>query len=84
MGFLGIPGLSFSAKRAVGITKVKQKVARSTGIPTTARGRDLKAGRAAQNLITGGGGGRIKAATTLTAMKIVDGFLGTNKSRRRK
>lgn len=83
MGFLGIPGLSFSLKRAVGVTKVKQKVARKTGIPTTARGRDMKAGRAAQDLLTGGGGGRVKAVKTLATMKIVDGFLGTNKSRRK-
>jgi hypothetical protein len=83
MGFLGIPGMSFSLKRAVGVTKVKQKVARATGIPTTARGRDMKAGRAAQNLITGKGG-RVKAAKTLATMKIVDNFLGTNKGRRRK
>ena len=83
MGFLGIPGLSFSVKRAVGITKVKQKVARKTGVPTTARGRDMKAGRAAQNLITGKGG-RVNAAKTLATMKIVDGFLGTNQGRKKK
>lgn len=40
-----IPGLSFSWKRAVGITKVKQKVARSTGIPTTKGGLERKVGR---------------------------------------
>ena len=31
----GIPGLSFSWKRALGITQAKQKIARQTGIPTT-------------------------------------------------
>lgn len=39
-----IPGLSFSWKRAVGITKVKQKVARKTGIPTTKHGLQRKVG----------------------------------------
>lgn len=39
-----IPGLSFSWKRAVGITKVKQKVARATGIPTTRQGLERKVG----------------------------------------
>ncbi len=40
-----IPGLSFSLKRAVGITAVKQKVARKTGIPTTRQGLERKVGR---------------------------------------
>lgn len=41
-----IPGLSFSLKRAVGITKVKQKVAKATGIPTTKQGLECKIGGA--------------------------------------
>ena len=32
-----IPGLSFSWKRALGITRAKQNFARKTGIPTTKR-----------------------------------------------
>lgn len=40
-----IPGLSFSWKRALGITKTKQKIARATGIPTTKQGRRAKLGR---------------------------------------
>ena len=36
-----IPG--FSAKRALGITSTKQKIAKSTGIPTTKAGRKRKA-----------------------------------------
>ena len=40
-----IPGLSFSLKRAVGITAVKQKIARKTGIPTTKQGLERKVGR---------------------------------------
>lgn len=40
-----IPGLSFSWKRALGITKVKRKIAKATGIPTTRSGRRNKLGR---------------------------------------
>ena len=40
-----IPGLSFSLKRAVGITAAKQKIARKTGIPTTKQGLERKVGR---------------------------------------
>jgi hypothetical protein len=42
-----IPGLSFSAKRALGITKAKQKLARKTGIPSTKAGLQRKIGNAA-------------------------------------
>lgn len=41
----GIPGLSFSWKRALGITKAKRKIAKATGIPTTRSGRRAKVGR---------------------------------------
>ena len=37
-----IPGLTFSWKRALGITSLKQKIARKTGIPTTKQGRQRK------------------------------------------
>lgn len=37
-----IPGLSFSWKRALGITKAKRKIAKATGIPTTKQGRRNK------------------------------------------
>ena len=37
-----IPGLTFSWKRALGITRLKQKIARKTGIPTTKQGRQRK------------------------------------------
>jgi len=40
-----IPGMSFSWKRAVGISSAKQKFARKTGIPTTRSGMQRKAGR---------------------------------------
>lgn len=40
----GIPGLSFSWKRATGISKAKRKIAKATGIPTTKSGRQKKFG----------------------------------------
>lgn len=40
-----IPGLSFSWKRALGITKAKRKIAKATGIPTTKQGRRNKTGK---------------------------------------
>jgi hypothetical protein len=40
----GIPGLSFSLNRALGITSTKRKIARATGIPTTKAGRQRKLG----------------------------------------
>jgi hypothetical protein len=39
-----IPGLSFSLKRALGITQAKQKIARETGIPTSKAGLERKIG----------------------------------------
>jgi len=39
-----IPGLSFSWKRAIGITKVKQQISRKTGIPMTKQGLERKIG----------------------------------------
>lgn len=42
---LKIPGLSFSWKRALGITSLKKKVAKATGIPTTKQGRQSKLGK---------------------------------------
>ena len=41
----GIPGLSFSWKRALGITSAKRKIAKATGIPTTKQGRRANVGR---------------------------------------
>lgn len=42
---IGIPGLSFSWKRALGITKMKQKIARETGIPTSKTSIERKIGK---------------------------------------
>ena len=48
-----IPGLSFSLKRAVGISATKQKISRKTGIPLTKGGLERKVGRMVINSITG-------------------------------
>jgi hypothetical protein len=37
-------GFSFSLKRALGISALKQKIARKTGIPTTRSGLERKIG----------------------------------------
>jgi hypothetical protein len=45
-GFMKLgPGLTFSWKRALGVTKAKRSIARATGIPTTRSGRRAKLGR---------------------------------------
>ncbi len=45
-GFMKLgPGLTFSWKRALGVTKAKRSIARATGIPTTRSGRQAKLGR---------------------------------------
>ena len=48
-----IPGVSFSLKRALGITKLKCQFTKETGIPTTKSGVEQKVGRAIINLIFG-------------------------------
>ena len=40
-----LPGLSFSLKRALGISQAKQKFARETGIPMTKQGLERKIGK---------------------------------------
>lgn len=46
-------GLSFSLKRAVGISGLKTKIARKTGIPTTKGGLERKIGHTVLNILTG-------------------------------
>ena len=46
-------GFSFSLKRAVGISGLKAKIARKTGIPTTKQGLERKIGQAVISAITG-------------------------------
>lgn len=45
MKILGIPGTSFSARKALGIDVLKRKVAGATGIPATKQGLERKIGR---------------------------------------
>ena len=42
---MNLPGLTFSWKRALGVTKAKQKVAKATGIPLSKQGIERKVGR---------------------------------------
>lgn len=42
----GVPGLSFSWKRALGISSAKAKLSRQLGVPLTRSGRQRKVGRA--------------------------------------
>ena len=46
-------GVTFSLKRAVGISGLKTKVARKTGLPTTKQGLERKVGGAFLGLFTG-------------------------------
>jgi hypothetical protein len=48
-----IPGISFSLKRALGMTKLKRRFTRETGIPTTRTGVEQKVGRAVISILLG-------------------------------
>lgn len=48
-----IKGLSFSLKRAVGVSALKQKVSKATGIPTTKQGLERKIGGSVIKAVTG-------------------------------
>jgi hypothetical protein len=48
-----IPGLSFSWKRALGITRLRQNIARATGIPTSRAGVERKIGGAIVKMLFG-------------------------------
>lgn len=50
----GIPGLSFSWKRSLGITQAKQKFAKETGIPTSKAGMERKIGSIILKALFGG------------------------------
>lgn len=39
------PGLTFSWKRALGVTAAKRKISRATGVPLTRNGRRSKLGK---------------------------------------
>ncbi len=48
-----IPDLSFSWKRALGISQTMQRIARETGIPTTKAGAERKIGNVILKAIIG-------------------------------
>lgn len=48
-----VPGLSFSWKRALGVTKLKREVARKTCIPTSRAGMERKVGSIIVNAVLG-------------------------------
>ncbi|MDE6380244.1 MAG: hypothetical protein K2L11_07205 [Muribaculaceae bacterium] len=50
-----IPGLSFSWKRALGVTKAKREFTRKTGIPTTKAGIERKIGKMVIDAVFGNG-----------------------------
>lgn len=45
--------LTFSAKRALGVTKIKRKVSKKIGIPTTKQGLQRKVGAKVMKMIFG-------------------------------
>lgn len=47
-----IPGITFSWKRALGITKAKQQVAKATGTPMSKQGIERKIGKTIINTLT--------------------------------
>ncbi|MBE6343611.1 MAG: hypothetical protein E7065_09525 [Lentimicrobiaceae bacterium] len=47
-----IPGLTFSLKRAVGVSAAKNKIAKKIGLPTTKQGLERKVGDAVISAIT--------------------------------
>lgn len=49
-----IPGLSFSLKRALGITKAKQNISRATGVPMSKAGLEQKIGNGIIKFLTKG------------------------------
>ena len=53
MAMFKIPGVSFSLKRALGTTQVKQKFSRETGIPTSKTGLERKVGKMVLDAIFG-------------------------------
>lgn len=48
-----IPGLTFSWKRVLGVSKLKRDFAKATGIPTTRNGIERKIGGVIVNAILG-------------------------------
>ena len=61
----GIPGLSYSTKRALGVSKAKSRISRKTGIPMTKSGVQRKVGKAAM------GGGCLVYTLIIAALVII-------------
>jgi hypothetical protein len=53
-----LPGLTFSWKRAVGLTAARQRFARFTGVPTTRNGVERKVGAIVIRFLKGLIGGK--------------------------
>ena len=51
MSKIKIPGVSFSWKRALGITKLKQQISRKTGIPMSKSGIERKIGKSILDIL---------------------------------
>ncbi len=64
---MGKFGLSFSLKRAVGLSAAKGRLSRQIGIPLTRSGRQRKFGRAAGCLVMIAACGSVLSGVTLTA-----------------
>ncbi len=52
MSKLKIPGISWSLKRAVGLTQIRQKIPRILGVPTTRSGLERRIGNDSVGLTT--------------------------------
>lgn len=52
-GLFGIPGLSFSWKRAIGFTGLRQKASHKVGVPTTKQGFERRVGSWVLGLLFG-------------------------------
>ncbi len=48
-----LPGLTFSWRRAIGLTRLMTKISRTTGIPMTRGGIERKIGRVVLNALFG-------------------------------
>lgn len=53
MQLSNMKGLTFSLKRAVGISGLKTKLAHKTGLPTTKQGLERKVGQSVLRTLTG-------------------------------
>jgi len=62
-----VPGLSFSWKRAIGLTRLENKIARETGIPTSRAGRERKVGELTMHFI----GWAVMVAVPVTAVYLL-------------